>query len=111
MVNDRRAYVGSKPELERFLRAEPSVCDDLNIARLFPGGFTAMWVDGKGKMGLKDFYIQPGVKQIVYTKQGWETMASVKPMELFDRDCVLGEDITATWRNTESAEVSDELTT
>ena len=49
-------------------------------------------------MGLKDFYIQPGAKQIVYTKQGWETMASIKTMELFDKDCILGEDITATWR-------------
>ena len=97
MHNEHRLYVGTPDDLEQFLRSNPNVCDQLQIAKLFPGGFVGIIRDKKGKTGLKHFEFQPVVEQALYMKKGWETMPSIKPMSLFDADCTLGNDITATW--------------
>jgi hypothetical protein len=35
-------YKGTSEALESFLRAKPAVCDQLNIVKLYPGGFIAL---------------------------------------------------------------------
>ena len=97
MRNDHEVFVGTPDQLEAFLRRNPLVCDKLNIAKLYPGGFVTIYVNGKGDTGFKHFDFQPGVEQALYTKKGWETMACIKPMHLFVKDCILGADITLTW--------------
>ena len=42
----------------------PQVCDALKIAKLFPGGFMAVYTTGDGKSGFKNFDFQPGVAQV-----------------------------------------------
>jgi hypothetical protein len=86
-VNKRRAFVGTPHELMRYLRAHPEVCDELKIAKLYPGGFVAIYTCPGSVSGYKNFDFQPGVPQVIYTKEGWETMASIKPLELFNKDC------------------------
>jgi hypothetical protein len=41
-LSDEKIYKGTAKALERFLRAQPRVCDQLNITKLYPGGFVAL---------------------------------------------------------------------
>jgi hypothetical protein len=85
--------------LSSFLRKHPAVCDELGIVKLLPNGFVCVYTAGDGASGFKNFELQPGVEQVVYTKQGWEKMASVKPTSLFDMECSFGDDISLTWES------------
>lgn len=80
------------------MRANPEVVDQLGIAKLYAGGFTAVYRCGDGSTGSKNFDFQPNVEQVLYTKQGWETMASIKPLALFLKDCFYDTDISLTWK-------------
>ena len=43
------------------------------------------------------FNFQPNVPNVLYVKAGWEVMACVKPLDLFLKECIFGQDITGTF--------------
>ena len=58
----------------------------MNIAKLYPGGFVSIISIGgnpaKGeppkKNNYKNFDFTPGIEYVLYTKQGYESMACIK---------------------------------
>jgi hypothetical protein len=90
--------VGLPDDLDTYLRSHPKICDEFRIAKLYPGGFVAAYTAGSGeklKASQQRFNFQPGVLNTLYVKVGWETMACVKPLDLFIKECTLGGDVTA----------------
>ena len=91
-------FKGNSDALQAFLRASPKVCDDMNIAKLYPGGFVSIISIGgnpaKGeppkKNNYKNFDFTPGIEYVLYTKQGYESMACIKGYFQFETDCTLG---------------------
>ena len=74
------------------LRARPSSTS--SRSRVGTDGFIATYRTGNGKVGWKMFNFQPGVTNVLYVKAGWETMACVKPLDLFLKECTFGEELT-----------------
>ncbi len=94
----RRCYVGKPKQLAAFLRAHPAVCDELQIVKLVTDGFITLYYNTKGKTGVKEFaWPPPEADTVLYMKEGYETMSCVKPLDLFERDCTLGIDVTMSW--------------
>ena len=91
-VNRLPIYRGQAESLETYLRAHPEAVDQLKIAKLFPGGFVAT-VSTPKKQSFKHFDFTPGTEYVLYTKQGWETMACIKTWEAFEKECELGAEI------------------
>lgn len=85
-TNTLPVYVGDADELERYLRLHPGVVDGLRIKRLYPGGFLA--VVGEKQKGGKAFNFTRG-SVALYTKQGGDKMACIKPLSLFNVECKL----------------------
>ena len=83
-------YKGTAEALQAFLRANPSVCDELKIAKLFPGGFISTIDIGGKKNGFKHFELTAGVEYLLYSKQGYESMACIKSRAQFVGECQLG---------------------
>ena len=93
-VNTNRVYVGTCVELIEFLRTNSTITmGELNISSVFDNGFVSNVVDGKGRHTTKKFtitdYPENNTTQfVIYTKQGWETMACTNSLEdfLVDRE-------------------------
>merc|ERR1712232_356670 len=88
--NTKPAYVGTNEAIMKFLEESPDAKEAMNIAEIGqdnvgqnPHAFIAGVVDGKGNVSKKAFTMAPMIKYVLYTKQGWETMACVKPLEQF----------------------------
>merc|ERR1712194_218862 len=85
--NELPVYIGSSKKLADLLSASEQLRKELNIAKLLDDGFVSNWVDGKQKTGEKEFHWpKEEVDYALYTKQGWETMACITPLEQFKRD-------------------------
>ena len=95
--NDRTVIVGTVPKIIEYLRERPLLQEDLGIVKMFPDGFvTEIVIKGKSTGKTKQFHMaDDGTKQAVYVKVGYETMASVKPLDLFVYDCTLGKRLEA----------------
>ena len=89
--NEHLAVVGVTEDIVQYLRHNPSLQKVLGIAKMQPDGFTArVVVKGKFK-SFKQFGMAfDGTPQVAYVKKGFETMASVKPYDLFLKDCKFG---------------------
>ena len=94
--NGKTCLTGTAPEMIAFLRQNPRLQQHLNIAKLEPDGFTAR-VKIKGKFSKeKEFHMASSTareEHVVYVKQGYEEMASVKPLDLFHYDCEFGREL------------------
>jgi len=88
-TNNNPVFVGTRHQLLSLLMANPHVCKDMNILSIFDGGFEAGTVDGKGNIGSKSFNMAYDGEYALYTKQGWDTMACVTPIEQFMDNRVL----------------------
>jgi hypothetical protein len=96
--NKKPIFKGNSEALQDFLRKSPKVCDDLKIAKLYPGGFISTISIGgnpaKGeppkKNNFKHFDFTPGIEYVLYTKQGYESMACIKGYFQFVKECELG---------------------
>ena len=96
-TNKLPIYKGSAAALESYLRAHPEAVDQLKIAKLFPGGFVAtVTIEKKKKNGYKQFDFTPGIEYVLYTKQGFESMACIKMYSAFERECDFLEEIVPT---------------
>ena len=102
-ANNLPIYKGTSEQLQVYLRSHPEAVDKLRIAKLYPGGFVAIVSTGgnpsKGeppkKDGFKHFDLAPGETYVLYTKQGYESMACVKSAEQFEKECTLGSPMVA----------------
>ena len=92
--NDMKALVGSAEQLVDYLRVRPKLQEEFGILKMFPDGFTTRVV-AKGRPDTEKQFrmIFDGEEQVIYVKQGFETMASCKPLMLFDKDCTFGKSI------------------
>jgi hypothetical protein len=90
--NERTTLVGTAEQIVSYLRARPKLQENMGILRMLPGGFIAnIIVNGKVQDTTKRFtMVNDGTQQVAYMKKGWETMACVKPFDLFEYDCKLG---------------------
>lgn len=96
--NTKPIFKGTAEELQLFLRASPETCDGLKIAKLYPGGFVCCTAVGGNpkkneppkKDSFKHFDFTPGIDYVLYTKQGYESMACVKGYFQFISECELG---------------------
>ena len=89
--NSMPVLIGTTAQLIAYLRVRPALRERLQIVKLLPTGFaTRVVVPKKGPEKFKYFTLQPRGKQVIYMKQGYETMASCKPYDLFLVDCVMG---------------------
>lgn len=86
--NTLPVYVGESEALEKFLRARPDVVDQLKIAKLYPGGFIAVVTNPK-ETTLKHFDFSAGKEYALYTKVGYDRMACIKLLSIFQRECYL----------------------
>jgi len=95
--NRRPVYTGTAEALEKFLRDRPDVVDQLNIAKLFPGGFVAV-VTKKGNKfdGYKHFDFSAGQEYVLYTRLGYQEMACIKLLSEFETECTLQTEVDAT---------------
>ena len=97
-TNTMPIYKGTSEQLQLYLQDNPAAVDRLKIAKLYPGGFVATVSTGgnpaKGeppkKDGYKEFDFTPGEVYVLYTKQGYESMACVKSAFQFEKECELG---------------------
>eukprot|EP00929_Paragymnodinium_shiwhaense_P010037 TRINITY_DN114502_c0_g1_i1.p1 TRINITY_DN114502_c0_g1~~TRINITY_DN114502_c0_g1_i1.p1 ORF type:complete len:338 (-),score=46.65 TRINITY_DN114502_c0_g1_i1:37-1050(-) len=99
--NDRNTYVASPNNLMKMLAANPDIVRDLMIVKLGtdnetpnPWAFVTKVVDGKGKESMKPFKMDPSITYVLYVKKGWETMACVKPLDQFNKECDLHDPMT-----------------
>jgi len=73
-------YEGSGSQLMALLRLRHDIREELSIIKILePDGFLSKFTDGKNKEGEKPFHMDLNRPYCLYTKQGWETMACVKP--------------------------------
>jgi len=83
--NTKPVYFGTSELLLKLLHEEADIRKSLDITEMTSdGGFVARSVDGKGKEGSKSFKFSPGKQYALYTKQGWETMACITPLDQFN---------------------------
>jgi len=94
--NEMPAYVGSAEALIKLLTDNPEIQRELSIVRMgatidgpHKCGFICRYVDGRGQSGLKSFSMNHACQYVLYTKQGWETMACIKLVEHFEREADL----------------------
>jgi len=90
--NDSTAIVGSTEQVVAYLRVRPALQRAMGIIRVLPYGFvTSITINGKLTTATKQFtMMSDGSQQVAYVKRGYETMACVKPLDLFNVDCTLG---------------------
>jgi hypothetical protein len=86
--NPMKVLLGTTEQLIDFLRVRPSLQAEMNILKLHPDGFITKVIT-KGKTDSeKQFRLKlDGQPQVIYVKKGFETMASCKPLHLFNKDC------------------------
>ena len=84
--------MGTPAELIHVLRGNVALSDGFGVVKLLPAGFVARIVDGKGRVSTKEILMPGGSDEsyVLYVKQGWETMAMCKPLDLFMQECTLG---------------------
>ena len=86
-TNNNKVYVGTPAELLELLRTNPIVVSEMNIKELTETGFIAGTIDGKGKTDIKAFTMPTEeVNYALYTKEGWDVMACVTPLDQFLKD-------------------------
>ena len=89
--NKHITVIGTAEEIVDYLRRHPRVQEAMGILKMYPKGFMACVTNGKGEKSEKKFRMRAdGTQQVAYVKAGWETMACVKPLDLFNKDCTLG---------------------
>jgi len=92
--NTKPALVGSSEKLMEFIKSNATIRQELDLLEVGkdanadePLSFVGRGVDGKGKEFSKAFTMSPNTMYVVYVKQGWETMACVKPLHQFEKEC------------------------
>jgi len=93
--NDRTAVVGTVEKIVEYFRERPMLQKDMGIVKMFPDGFvTEIFIKGKSSGKTKQFHMaRDGTDQVAYVKVGYETMTSVKPLDLFNYDCTFGREL------------------
>ena len=92
-TNGKLIYYGSGDALQAYLREHPEACDQLKIAKLFPGGFVAT-TSTKKAQSFKHFDFMQNTDYVLYTKVGWEEMACIKTYAAFEKECEFLQEIT-----------------
>jgi len=86
--NMKPMYEGTGSQLMALLRFRKDVREELEIVQILePDGFLCRYKTPK-ETGSKDFHMDLAVSYCLYTKQGWEEMACVKPSVQFDWESV-----------------------
>merc|ERR1712129_500810 len=83
-------YTGSGKQLMSLLRLDKPLRDKMSILKVVePDGFVCEWVRGDNppEKGQKELRMDLTKPYVLYTKQGWESMACVKLRSQFDREC------------------------
>ena len=97
--NAKTCLTGTAPEMIAFLRQDPKLQQHFAIVKLLPDGYIVR-VKIKGKFSKeKEFHMASSSareQHVVYVKQGYEEMASVKPLDLFYYDCEFGRELSET---------------
>merc|ERR1712137_1388789 len=92
--NSKSVYVGRGAALMDMLRTNDAIRKELDIVNIIePDGFKCRWVNGKEEEGEKDFHMPLDKEYALYTKQGWEVMACVKPWDQFVNEVTIGEQV------------------
>jgi len=91
--NTKTIFYGSGDALQKYLREHPEACDELKIAKLFPGGFVCT-TSTKKEQGFKQFDFMKATDYVLYTKVGWESMACIKTFEAFEKECEFLDEVT-----------------
>ena len=88
--NPTLVLVGGREPLLEFLRSRPDIQGAMDIVSVSDDSFvTSIKINGITK-GSKRFTLTENGKSVVYIKTGFERMATVKPLYLFDTECKLG---------------------
>jgi len=83
--NDLPMYEGTGDQIMALLRLRQNVREQLRVLKILePDGFLCKFTRGNGEEGEKPFHMDLGRSYALYTKQGWEKMACVKPVVQFD---------------------------
>jgi len=86
--NMKPMYEGTGSQLMALLRLRKDVREELDIVKILePDGFECKYKTPK-ETGTKDFHMDLAMDYCLYTKQGWEEMACVKPKIQFDWESV-----------------------
>ena len=94
--NPHLAIVGTVEAIVSFLRHQPGIQKMLGIVKMQPDGFTVRVTVGGKFLTFKQFgMVSDGTPQVAYVKAGYETMACVKPLDLFHYDCAFGHELTS----------------
>jgi len=88
--NPRTAMVGKRVSLVKYLAASPELRQQMGIVNVWKDGFVSKIRCKNSSDRLMWFSIPPEGEHVVYVKVGYETMATVKPLELFTQDCEFG---------------------
>jgi hypothetical protein len=89
--NKKTILVGEVEDLITYLRVRPKLREYMGIVCMLPFGFVAGIVVKGSDKGTKQFRMsKDDGQQCVYIKQGYETMACCKPLDLFNVDCKFG---------------------
>ncbi len=110
--NKNKAYKGKSEDIYAMLCKNEKIVKEMDIAEVggastLPGSlsFVANWVNGKGEKGTKPFTMGSDTMYVLYIKQGWETMACVKPFDQFEAEADFyrptGPDVEAGWLSQE----------
>jgi len=88
--NPNVAIVGTRASLVEYLSSNTELQQQMGVVKVWRDGFLSK-VHSKGRSDrVKWFSIPPEGEHVIYVKAGFETMATVKPLELFTKDCVFG---------------------
>jgi len=90
-INSKLVYIGTVVALRSFLKANPSVVQELDITELTETGFVCQAVNQRNeKRPLKFSFASSDTMCALYTMQGWEVMACITPLDQFVENRQLG---------------------
>eukprot|EP00929_Paragymnodinium_shiwhaense_P014578 TRINITY_DN12249_c0_g1_i1.p1 TRINITY_DN12249_c0_g1~~TRINITY_DN12249_c0_g1_i1.p1 ORF type:complete len:2149 (+),score=272.56 TRINITY_DN12249_c0_g1_i1:123-6569(+) len=113
--NMNLTYAGTSEALTELLRSTPNLQEVMRVRSVGlpdnPLGFLSVIETPKDKTGknTKPFAMQPHEQYVLYMKQGWESMACVKPLHQFLRECTFLDVVRPPTRCEGFTEFSDRL--
>jgi len=93
--NQFPVYIGYGKELINMLSESQEICDEMLVRQVHPDHIvgeivTTDWKTQEKTFGTKAFHMDLNTKYALYIKTGGDKMTSVKPLDLFEMESVLG---------------------
>lgn len=88
-------FVGTPSQIKQFLET-PGVKESLDINNVEGNEIHVKTIDKKGHVGTKTFNLGDAddVEQVLYKRNGYSSFMCIKPLSLFEKDCVLQGQVT-----------------